>query len=240
MAPAMFHRLKKAFGLDPSQSPQLPTNRSVLPSRVSEWASAHGYDLQESKPGALTRPGERFALSGRVGTKPWRLESGRPSRSFIKGHELRARAELDLPDQLVLMVMNRSLKELLEKKAFAAYTDSLQTVQDSQMSEELRWLTMYDEAQGPNWEPAFVAQMAVLCAERSHALTWLDQTLMHDLLHWPADATSPNTPLVLHIARGKLYLRMQYSHGDILTLEHALRVLVWASESALNAFSAKN
>jgi hypothetical protein len=235
----MFDRLKKALGLKPENAPANASRSSLLQSRVSEWASLQGYTLQEGNSEARSRASEHFTLSGRVGSKTWRLESGRPSRSFISGLELRARAELGLPEELAVMVMNRGLKELLEKNAFAAYTDSLQTVQDAQLGEELRWITSYEELRSPQWEPAFVQHLAVLADQPAPALRWLDATLMHDLLHWPSDLVTPHTPLVLQITRGKLYLRLQYTSGDIPTLEHAVRVLVWASESALTAFSGK-
>jgi hypothetical protein len=238
----MFDRLKKALGLDPTNTEVAPpTSRSsAMPSRISEWASEQGYVLQESKPGALTRAGERFALSGRVGNKAWRIENGKPSRSFIRDHELRARAELGLPSDIALMAINSSLKDALEKKAFAAYTQSLQTVHDGAMGEELRWLTLYDQVRTSDWGGAFNARMVVLAGEPAQALRWMDATLRHQLLNWPSETVTADTPLILHIARGKLYLRMQYDSGDIPTLEHAVRTLVWASESALSAFSAKS
>ncbi len=233
----MFDRLKKALGRQ-SAAPESskPEPSSVMSSQLSQWASVQGYEVTESSGGLLGRRGSHFSLTGRVGAKKWRLESGRPSRSFIEGLELRARADLGLPDDLAVMVLNRALKESLEKRAFAAYTDSLQTVQDAELGEEVRWVTSYSEVSSPDWELAFTQHMAVLAAEPAQALRWLDATLMHDLLHWPSDLVMAQSPLVLQISRGKLSLRMQYSSGDIPALEHAVKVLVWASESALSAF----
>jgi hypothetical protein len=225
----MFSRLKKA--LTGSALAPKAAHSTVQQSRLSEWASLQGYELE----GDDKRAG--FSLSGRVGRKAWRLESGRPSRDFIHGEEIRARADLGLDQDIAVMVVNRPLKEALEQKAYAEYTDALQTTVDASMPEEVRWLTMFEEVRSSAWGPQFAQQLVVVAQQPDQALRWLDATLGHELLHWPSELTVPDTPMVLMIMRGKLYLRMQYTPADIPTLEHAVRVFVWACESALSAFS---
>ena len=68
---------------------------------------------------------------GRAASR-WRLQLGRPTRDYIRGEELRARAELGIDDDVAVLVMNRPLKEALEKQAYQMYTDSLQTSVDPQ------------------------------------------------------------------------------------------------------------
>jgi hypothetical protein len=225
----MFSRLKKA--LTRGAPAPVVAQSTAQQSRLSEWASLQGYELE----GEDKRTG--FSLTGRVGRKAWRLESGRPSRDFIHGEEIRARADLGLNQDIAVMVVNRPLKESLEQKAYAKYTDALQTTVDASMPEEVRWLTMLEEVRSGSWGPQFARQLVVVAQEPDHALRWLDATLGHELLHWPSDLTAPATPMVLMIMRGKVYLRMQYTPADIPTLEHAVRVFVWACESAQSAFS---
>jgi hypothetical protein len=54
---------------------------------VSEWAATPGLFSGKAA-------GTAFALQGKFGGKPWRMELGRPSRKYIQGEELRGRAEL--------------------------------------------------------------------------------------------------------------------------------------------------
>jgi len=51
----------------------------------------------------------------------WNWES-RPGE-FIRGKELRARAQLGINQDLAVLVMSRPLRESLEKKAFQIYTN---------------------------------------------------------------------------------------------------------------------
>src|SRR5689334_12127513 len=122
----MFDRIKKAFskGESPAAAPV-----SQMPSQVSEWAGTQGF--------SFTGKGEGFLLDGKVGTKPWRMERGKPSRKFIVGEELRARAELGLNEDAAVLIMNRPLKEALEKQAYSIYTDTLQTTADPNLPEEM-------------------------------------------------------------------------------------------------------
>jgi hypothetical protein len=225
----MFSRLKKALTRKAPGAGATPS--TMQQSRLSEWAGLQGYELEgDEKRGNLS-------LSGQVGRKKWRLESGRPSRDFIHGTEIRARADLGLDNDIAVMVINRPLRDALEHRAYAQYTDALQTTVDASLPEEMRWLTMYEEVRSNAWGSSFAQHMAVVAHQPAQALRWVDATLAHELLHWPSDQTVPESPLVLTISRGKVYLRMQYTPADIPTLEHAVRVFVWACESALSGLA---
>ena len=181
--------------------------------------------------------GENFLVQGQMAGKPWKLEVGRPSRAYIENHELRARADLGINEDVAVLVLNRSLRETLEKKAYSVYTDSVQTMAGPNLPEEMRWLTIYEEV---GWDSApheFWDRYSVLANSRASASTWVDDALTQQLLRWPSPANSPETPVVLMLLRGKAYLRMQYQPGDMPTLRHAADVFTHACEAAVAGLS---
>ena len=222
----MFERLKKVFA---------PTDKALdTPQRtdaVSEWAGTHGF--------AYTGQGDSsaFAVTGKIGNKPWKLERGRSSRDYIRGEELRARAELKVNDDAAVLIMNRPLKEALEKRAYEMYTDTLQTTADPSLPEEMRWLAMYPEVGWDGLPPAFWKRYSVLADRREHALAWLDSSLADLLMSWPEPAPDEQIPFMLMLLRGKAYLRMQYTPADMPTLEHAAQIFTSACESAVSGLS---
>jgi hypothetical protein len=237
----MFDRIKKALRGDakPAEAPasQLP---SQLPQgAVSEWAVSQGFAVSYHGPGSNSPSrGAVMAVEGRVGSKPWRIELGKPTRNYILGEELRGRAELGLNDELAVMIMNRPLKEALEKKAYSMITDTLQTTADPNLPEEMRWLAMFDEVGWDSIPADFWERYAVLADRREHAMAWIDAPLVQQLMGWPEPAPTREVPFMVLILRGKAYLRMEYSPPEMGTLQHAARVFTSACESALGGFSA--
>lgn len=222
----MFERLKKVF----SSGDPLP-QKIVRADAVSEWAGTQGFGY--SSQGA----GQGIVLTGKVRGKPWKLESGAASRDYIRGEELRARAALGINEDAAVLIMNRPLKEALEKRAYAIYTDTLQTTADPSLPEEMRWLAMYEEFGWSSLVPEFWERYTVLADKRENALAWLDNNLAEALLHWPEPGPDAQTPFILMLLRGKAYLRMQYAPGDIATLQHAAIVYTSACEAALAGLS---
>ncbi|WP_397409611.1 hypothetical protein [Polaromonas sp.] len=198
---------------------------------VSEWASTRGFSYSSQGKGA------GVVLTGKVRGKSWKLESGAASRDYIVGEELRARAVLDINEDAAVLIMNRPLKESLEKRAYAIYTDTLQTTADPSLPEEMRWLAMYDEVGWSSLAPEFWERYTVRADRRENALAWLDSNLADLLLQWPAPGLDVQTPFILMLLRGKAYLRMQYSPPSIATLQHAAIVYTSACESALTGLS---
>jgi hypothetical protein len=199
----------------------------VQPADVEQWASLHGFKYSD-------RGSKGFTLEGMLKDKPWKLEQGKPSRDFIKGVELRARGEMGVNGDVSLMVMARCLKSELEKRAFSLYTDSLQTLVDPNLPEEMRWLSMYHEVGWADLGKAFLNRYTVLADDPVHARTWLTPELAGQLLAWPS--THPDVPMVLMMLRGKVYLRMQINKGDVPTLQHATEVFTMACASAVAGF----
>jgi hypothetical protein len=228
----MFDRIKKAFSRDAKEAE--PAAASALPSQlmqgpVSEWAATQGFAFSMQGSGNLV-------VEGKVAGRPWRMELGQPSRQYILGEELRARAELGLDEDVSVMLINRPLKEALEKRAYSMITDSLQTKADPNLPEEMRWLAMYDEVGWESLPREFWQRYAVLTDQREHAQAWIDQPLVQQLLDWPQPAPSAEVPFLLLLLRGKTYLRMEYAPAEITTLQHAAQVFTGACESAVDAF----
>ena len=225
----MFDRLKKAFSKDTKAGFQ-PSSQ-LASTQVSEWAGTQGFGFTGME------AGKGFSLTGKVSGKPWRMELGKPSRNFIRGEELRARAELGINEDAAVLVMNRPLKEALEKKAYSIYTDSLQTTADPNLPEEMRWLSMYEEVGWDSLPRPFWERYAILADQRENALAFMDTGLAELLLGWPQPAPSAEVPFMLMLLRGKAYLRMEYNPAEMATLQHAAAVFTSACESALGGLS---
>ena len=226
----MFDRIRKVFQREPKEREGEPASSLSPNGPVSEWAASRGMSF-------ATGPlGHTVSMQGKVDGHPWSMELGRPTRDFIRGEELRARAELGVFDDVGALIINRPLKEALERRAYSMITDTLQTTADPRLPEEMRWLAMYDEV---GWEGApqpFWKGYAVLAAKREHALAWVDDALVDLILGWPAPAPGPQVPFMIVLLRGKCYLRMQYQPAQTGTLDHASAVFTAACESALGAF----
>jgi len=230
----MFDRIKKAFSRDAKEPPESagpgsPNSQLFQGGPVSEWATTQGFAF------SADGSGHGMALEGQVGGKPWRLQLGRPTRNYIMGAEVRARAELGILDDVAVVVMNRPLKESLEKKAYQIYTDQLRTSVDSTMPEEMRWLSMFDEVGWEKLPREFWARYSVLTDRRDDAVAWVDPAMARLMMDWPTSATSPEVPFMVLLLRGKAYLRMEYTPADLATLQHAALIFTRACESALGA-----
>lgn len=224
----MFERFKKVF-VQPSCA--IAVDKPADASPVSEWAGTQGFSYTGFG------EGKGFSLTGKVGNKPWKLERGKSSRDYIRGEELRARAELSINDDVSLLIMNRPLKDALEKRAYKAYTDTLQTTADPSLPEEMRWLAMYPEVGWDGLASDFWERYSVLSDQREHALIWIDPSLAELLMSWPEPAPDEQIPFILMLLRGKAYLRMQYTPANMPTLEHAAIIFTSACESALAGLS---
>ncbi len=227
----MFDRLKKAFspGTSPSVEP-------VVTNAVSEWAASQGFSY--AGPSDKNGTTDGFTLTGKINGKTWKLETGPASRDYIHRHELRARADLKLNDDVSALIINRPLKEALESRAYEIYTDTLQTTADPSLPEEMRWLAMYPEAMWNGLTPEFWSRFAVLAEKREHALAWVDSRLAGLLMGWPGPGLNEQIPFILMILRGKAYLRMQYTPADLPSLAHAAKIFTHACETGASGLAA--
>lgn len=229
----MFDRIKKLFSgaeAPPSEQAQLLQDAQ----RLKLWVHEQGLDLRLTDP----QPGNKrhdalYSLHGEVEGKAWRMEGGAPLRDFVHGGELRFRSELGILSAVSVVVMNRSLKNALEKRAFQIYTDSLQTTLDPKLPEEMRWLAIYPEEGWPGLPDRFWDRYAVLASRREHAQAWVTPELADVLLNWPVTGPGSDTPITLALLHARCYLRMEYRHKDSPTLVYAVELFRRACESAL-------
>lgn len=228
----MFDRLKKVLGT-PGKPETQPSVQPLGPlDPVAEWAGGLGFTHEGFG------EGKGFALSGKVSGKPFKLERGRSSRDYIRGEELRARGELKVNDDVSVLIMNRPLKDALEKKAYEMYTDTLQTTADPSLPEEMRWLAMYPEAGWDGVPEGFWDRYSVLADQKEQAQQFVNAQVAELLMSWPKPAPDDQVPFILMILRGKSYLRMQYTPADLPTLQHAMLVFTTASQAAVARLSA--
>jgi hypothetical protein len=230
----MFDRIKKAFSRDSKAPAALEgqSSQSAL-NPVSEWAGTQGFGF------SVDPSGQGIALEGKVSGKPWRMQLGRPSRNYIFGEEVRARAELGIPEDVAVLIMNRPLRDALEKQAYQIYTDPLQTSADPNLPEEMRWLAMFDEVGWGSLPKEFWDRYAVLTDVRDNALAWIDPRLARLMLDWPEPGPSAEVPFIVLLLRGKVYLRMEYTPADLATLQHAAVIFTSACENALGSLATK-
>ena len=227
----MFDRIKKAFTKEPRTDAQAPDPAEGAYGPVADWARAEGFDFSPLSRG--------FALEGPLAGKPCRVEVGKPSRKYVVGEELRGRAELGIDPEVMLLLMNRPLKDQLVRQAYAQFTDSLQTSVDGTLPEEVRLLAMFEELGWDSIPRAFWSRYSVVADGRAHASAWLDVETAQQLLDWPTPAPSAELPFMLMLLRGKAYLRMQHGPVHLPTLRHAMQVFRAVSESAQKAFPAQ-
>ena len=221
----MFDRLKKTLSKE-ALPPVLPTAPGV-DEQLIVWGEARGLQA------APTKDGKGFSMTGTTSNKPWTLECGRSSRDYIRGDELRARADLKVNDDAFVLIMNRPLKDALETRAYEMYTDTLQTTAHPSLPEEMRWLAMYPEADWPAMPRPFWNRYVALSDQLEHAVAWIDKDLMRLLVSWPEPGPDDQVPFILMVLRGKAYLRMQYMPDDMVTLEHATKIFTKACSSAI-------
>jgi hypothetical protein len=229
----MFDRVRKAlFKSAKDKADSALPNSQLAHGPVSEWAATRGFGF------SVDEKGQGVVLDGKIRGKPWRLQLGSPSREYIRGEEIRARGELGFSEDVAVLVINRPLKEALEKQAYEMYTDSLQTSADRRLPEEMRWLAMYDEVGWESLPRDFWDRYSVLTDRRENAHAWLDAALARSMLQWPEPAPSTQVPFLMLLLRGKVYLRMEYTPADVAILQHASQVFTGACERALAAFPA--
>jgi hypothetical protein len=164
---------------------------------VAGWAGAMGYEFRN------VREGDGFVVDGRVGALAWRLEWGPSQRSYVKGQELRLRAELGVPTDVQALVIDRALQDTMEKAVFDQYVEGVQTRIDNQTPPEMRWLVMFPKLSGQE-----IGTLRERYAAHGSSKPWVQQWLAGPLAQQLAAAVpDDDRPLVLMISRGRLTLR---------------------------------
>ncbi len=178
------------------------------------------------------RPGNKgYTLDGQVRGKHYKVERGSPSRQYIEGTELRMRCDLGVAPDASFMVVNRHLKSSLDNNAFSSFTDTMETMVNTNLPEEVLWLTMYGEVGWPELGERFVNDYCILAERRDHAHAVVTHEFMRLLETWPNPRMTK--PTLFMLMRGRLYLRMQFD-DDSFTLEHAIDAFELLCNSVLD------
>lgn len=189
-------------------------SRSEAQPTVADWARGAGHRF------AYSREGSGFVVEPASGTAPWRLEWGAPQRRYIKGVELRLRAEIGVATDLQMLVVTRPLMVMLEQQVFEDFTDGNQTRMGDDTPEEMRWLVLHAKVPRAELGP-LRERFAVLSNLPRAAPMWLDGPLAQHL-----DASSAwlaeDQPMVLVVQRGRLTLRLQQAQPALAALQAAL------------------
>lgn len=174
------------------------------------------------------RDAEGLIVDGKLDTVPWRLEWGASQRPYVLGNELRIRAELPLPHDLQVIVLNKVLQEAIEKTMFEQFVEGVQTRIDTETPAEMRWVVMY-----PKMGRGELGELRDRYAAVASAKPWLQQWLAGPLSAALAGLkTDPATAFVLMIGRGKVTLRTEVEDASPGTVEPHLRVFEVALREA--------
>ena len=242
----MFQRFKKIIGQDKAPAIAVTTGEEgavwaktdsindATADVTSELTNPHGVQVN-SRWGKGSEVG--FGIQGMLHGRPWKLERAAASRDYISGEEIRGRADIAVDPQATIVIMNRPLKELLEKRAYALYTDSLETQASPTLMEEMRWLALYPEVGWERLPDSFWYRHAVMASDRAQAMAWVTPELAKLLTSWPEPATDASVPFIVMVMRGKAHLRMQLTPTDEKTLDHVNDVFMAAAQSAIDVFS---
>jgi hypothetical protein len=202
-------------------------SRAPAPGRewdeLAEWARLHQFQFRP-----VRGDDGGFIVEGRVGALPWRLEWGPSQRPYVEGAELRLRAELGLPSDLQVLVLDRLLQATIEKAVFDQYVESVQTQIDNQTPPEMRWLVMYPKVSGSELG-ALRERFCAVAPAKTWLMAWIDGPLTPALLAAPLTA---GQPMVLMVARGRVTLRTAMPDPVPRDLDHWLRLFHTALREA--------
>ena len=229
----MFRRLKKVLTQDKAPDTGRATRKDG-----AVWINTnvdHDANPQDGSPSRVWRDGA--GVQGMLQDKHWKLERTTASRNYISGEEIRGRADIAVDPQVSVIIMNRSLKELLEKRAYALYTDSVETEASPTLMEEMRWLALYPQAGWESLPDSFWHRYAVMTSHRAYAMSWVTPGLADLLMTWPEAALGVDVPFILMVMRGKVHLRMQLTPADAGTLDHITQLFTNAAQSAIDVFA---
>src|SRR5574337_266932 len=170
------------------------------------WAAAQGYDF---KP---VREGAGGVVQARTDGQAWRAEWGEPQREYIDGPELRLIADLELPNELHVVVINLELAETLERALFEQAVGDVQTRLDAQAPPESRWLVLH-----PRLDAGAMGALKLRYAAYGNVPSliahWLASPLGRALARTLHEVASAE-PVVLSVGRGRLALRTAMTTPD--------------------------
>ncbi len=201
--------------------PGLAAETSVF----QHWADSRHFRFRR------VRDAPGCVLEGQLVQLPCRVEWGPSQRGYIAGPELRLLADLDLPRDLVLVLLNRPLMQWMEQTVYEQFVDQVQTRADTDSPAEMRWLVMFSRAGSHE-----LGRLRERYGGATNLMPWLVQWLsspLNDALAATIDTVAADHPVVITIKGGRLLLRTAMPQPDSRALaqwvsvyEHALRQAV--------------
>lgn len=173
---------------------------------LAHWAAAAGGTF---KP---VRDGDGAVIEFAGGARGWRMEWGESQRLYISGPELRMIAEVDVPRDMQILVINRELAEALERAVFEQAVDDVRTRIDTQLPPEARWLVMHPKV-AVHEMGALRLRYAALGASTALVAQWLASPL-GDALAQTLSQVASTDPVVMTVGRSRLTLRTAMSMPD--------------------------
>lgn len=188
----------------------------------AKWSRASQLQIRSA------REAEGLVIDGATDGVPWRLEWGPSQRPYVLGPELRIRAEVPVPHDLQVLVLNQVLQEAIEKTMFEQFVEGVQTRIDTETPAEMRWVVMYPKlgkAELADLRDAFAA----VASNKPWLLAWLQGPLAAALLALPL---APTNAFVLMIGRGRITLRTECEEASPQAFEPVLRLFETALREA--------
>jgi len=142
--------------------------------------------------------------------------------------------ELDLPSDMQMLVLSRSLMELLEKQTYERFTQGLQTQIDTSTPEEMRWLVMFPKVELGSLK-VLRAHFGLVASSPEEGLAWVTGPLAHQLEEAGTGLLRDGVPFVLMTLRGRAYLRMRMEDPAPTALGEALAIFETAVTQAMRA-----
>ena len=193
---------------------------------VSEWAQRRGYGFKRVK------GDEGFVIDGVFDAKPWRMEWGPSQRGYIVGHELRLRMENALGSDVQMLLLSRTLMDVLERQTFEEFTDNVQTQISSKTPEEVRWLVMFQKLSFATLK-SLRSRFGGVASDPALGLVWLEGPLANALERAANGLLADDPPFVLMTLRGRSYLRLQLEAPEPNALSAAVALFEVAVTQAM-------
>ena len=197
-------------------------------SAVQAWAVEQGHGFKRA------RREDGFVIDGTLGANAWRIEWGPSQRSYIGGHELRLRIELDLRSDTQMLLLSSALMAMLERQTFEEFTDSVQTQIGLKTPEEMRWLVMFPKIELPVGK-GLRERFGAVASTPALGLAWIEGPLTSALERAAHGLLKSAPPFVLMTLRGNAYMKVQLSSPDVQDIAAALALFEVAATEALRA-----
>ncbi len=196
---------------------------------IEEWATSRGLIMRR------VRDSDGCVFEGKLGSMDYRAEWGESQRSYLGTHEFRMMAELGLPKDLLVLVINRSLMEALEKSVFEQFVEGVQTRIDTETPPEMRWLVMFPKL-GSAELKGLRERFGGVSTHGPWVAQWLEGPLTK-ALQTALQHVALSDPVVFTISKGRLTLRTAMADPDPDSMSAWHKMFEYAMREARRAMS---